>query len=158
MPTAVENGLIVGAFPTFGELIKLLTLSCTDCLTFVVVLLSPAMIVATFVLQNIHVSEAIEAGLQNFAAGLIIAAVAAELFPIMIDSAETPSYIGITIGILLLLVVIALVRVIIRSNRLAALSSCFFLQSIAGITFVFLFLIIISIVSTLVNNEMEVHK
>jgi hypothetical protein len=101
MPTAVENGLIVGAFPTFGELIKLLTLSCTDCLTFVVVLLSPAMIVATFVLQNIHVSEAIEAGLQNFAAGLIIAAVAAELFPIMIDSAETPSYIGITIGFLI---------------------------------------------------------
>jgi hypothetical protein len=56
------------------------------------------MIVATFVLQNIHVSEAVEAGLQNFAAGLIIAAVAAELFPVMVDSAETPSYVGITIG------------------------------------------------------------
>jgi len=57
-----------------------------------------AMIVATFLLTKVEVDIKIEAALQNFAAGLIIAAVAAELFPIMVDSSENASYLGISVG------------------------------------------------------------
>ena len=39
-----------------------------------------------------------EAGFQNFAAGLIIAAVAEELFPLMVEGSSSDSMIGITVG------------------------------------------------------------
>jgi len=57
-----------------------------------------SMILAIIALSNIEVGAKIEASLQNFAAGLIIAAVAGELFPVMLDSSKNPSYIGISVG------------------------------------------------------------
>jgi zinc transporter ZupT len=72
------------------------------------------MILASFILTQIEISGRVEAALQNFAAGLILAAgnyplsfpfsshvfilVSAELFPVMTDSNELPSYIGISVG------------------------------------------------------------
>lgn len=56
------------------------------------------MTLATILLTKVEATPQVEASLQNFAAGLIIAAVAGELFPIMLESGDTPSFIGITCG------------------------------------------------------------
>ncbi len=58
------------------------------------------MIAAIYLLTNVEVSPKFEAALQNFAAGLILAAVACELIPIMRDGNGdiTASYAGISIG------------------------------------------------------------
>lgn len=58
------------------------------------------MIFSSFVMMNHSVSELTEAMLQNFSAGMIISAVAAELFP-ELKNATTPKYItllGVTVG------------------------------------------------------------
>lgn len=57
-----------------------------------------SMILTSMLLSSIEVSPMIEAGFQNFAAGLIIAAVAEELFPLMLDGTPSESMIGITVG------------------------------------------------------------
>jgi hypothetical protein len=61
------------------------------------------MIAAIYLLTNVEVSARVEAALQNFAAGLILAAVACELIPIMRDGDgdTTASYAGITIGFII---------------------------------------------------------
>lgn len=95
----VESGFIIGAFPTickFNELFNIMYL----ILFFLFVL---GMIMATFFLSNIEVSDKVEAALQNFAAGLILAAVASELFPVLLEKTDGPSYIGITLGFLVAL-------------------------------------------------------
>lgn len=43
------------------------------------------MLLASMVLYSIEVSDHVEAAFQNFAAGLILAAVAAELFPLVAE-------------------------------------------------------------------------
>eukprot|EP01040_Poterioochromonas_malhamensis_P010505 gene10505-11436_t len=70
----IADGLLVGCFPTI------------------------AMIIASFLLTKLEVPVLVEAALQNFAAGLIIAAVAAELFPVMVDSEPLPCYAGVSGG------------------------------------------------------------
>ncbi len=66
------------------------------------------MIAAIFLLTNVEVGARVEAALQNFAAGLILAAVACELFPIMKDGNGdiNASYIGISIGFVIALATI----------------------------------------------------
>ena len=73
--TSVELGFVVGAVPTV------------------------AMLLSELALTNIETNKYVEATFQNFAAGLILAAVAAELFPLMITEV-TPeqTYIGVTVG------------------------------------------------------------
>lgn len=58
-----------------------------------------AMIASSLALTNIEVHKYLEAAFQNFAAGLILAAVASELFPLMITGV-TPeqTFIGVTVG------------------------------------------------------------
>jgi len=56
------------------------------------------MVVVSLVLYQIHVSDLVEAAFQNFAAGLILAAVAAELFPLVAQATDTESYVGVTVG------------------------------------------------------------
>ena len=56
--------------------------------------------VASFFLSQVTVSGVVEACFQNFAAGLILAAVAAELFPLLLAS-DVPAFqsiVGITVG------------------------------------------------------------
>uniref|UniRef100_A0A7S3M8C8 Uncharacterized protein n=2 Tax=Spumella elongata TaxID=89044 RepID=A0A7S3M8C8_9STRA len=87
--TGVGLGFFVGAFPTL------------------------AMMIASCLLTTYEVGPKIEACFQNFAAGLIIAAVAGELFPIMASSSEQNSVLGITIGFVGgLLVVFGLEKVV----------------------------------------------
>lgn len=57
-----------------------------------------AMLLASLLLSKISVSPVVEAFFQNYAGGLILAAVAAELFPLMLDAPKGQSMIGITIG------------------------------------------------------------
>ncbi|KAJ1433638.1 hypothetical protein B484DRAFT_447182 [Ochromonadaceae sp. CCMP2298] len=70
----VAFGFLIGCFPTV------------------------AMIVSEAILTNVEVSAQTEACFQNFAAGLILAAVASELFPILSDASLEDSTLGITIG------------------------------------------------------------
>lgn len=65
-----------------------------------------AMMVASIVLMNYKISETLEAGFQNFAAGLILAAVAQELFPLLSDIPGADGGIGLAIGFALGLLVI----------------------------------------------------
>lgn len=70
-----EQGFIIGAIPTF------------------------TMSLASLVFSNVEVSSKVEAFFQNFAGGLILAAVAAELFPLMLqDTNSSDCYIGVTCG------------------------------------------------------------
>jgi zinc transporter ZupT len=78
----IVQGLVVGLVPTVS------------------------MTLATLLLTKVEVSAQVEASLQNFAAGLIIAAVAGELFPIMMNSSDNASFIGITAGFVIGLAVI----------------------------------------------------
>jgi len=66
-----------------------------------------AMMIASWILAKFEVSLIVEAGFQNFVAGLILAhslteicpsLVAAELFPLMLEESKTDSMVGITIG------------------------------------------------------------
>ena len=59
-----------------------------------------SMVMASFFLSHVTVSGVMEACFQNFAAGLILAAVAAELFPLLLanDVSTTQSVVGITVG------------------------------------------------------------
>jgi zinc transporter ZupT len=59
-----------------------------------------SMTLASILLSSITVHSLVEASVQNFAAGLILSAVAAELFPLMIgeDVTTTDSMIGVTVG------------------------------------------------------------
>lgn len=59
--SAVDLGFGVGAIPTV------------------------CMLLASMVLYTVEVSDHVEAAFQNFAAGLILAAVAAELFPLVAE-------------------------------------------------------------------------
>eukprot|EP00595_Chromulina_sp_UTEXLB2642_P000206 CAMPEP_0196762396 /NCGR_PEP_ID=MMETSP1095-20130614/1835_1 /TAXON_ID=96789 ORGANISM="Chromulina nebulosa, Strain UTEXLB2642" /NCGR_SAMPLE_ID=MMETSP1095 /ASSEMBLY_ACC=CAM_ASM_000446 /LENGTH=218 /DNA_ID=CAMNT_0042113155 /DNA_START=34 /DNA_END=686 /DNA_ORIENTATION=- len=72
--TGVSLGFLIGAIPTIS------------------------MTLSSWLLSSIKVSTHIEAGIQNFAAGLILAAVAAELFPLMLEATRADSMIGITVG------------------------------------------------------------
>ena len=57
------------------------------------------MLVASFLLSQLEVESKIEAVFQNFAAGLILAAVGAELFPLLHKySTKSESIIGISVG------------------------------------------------------------
>ena len=72
--SAVELGFAVGAIPT----------AC--------------MILVSLLLYQIHVSDLVEAAFQNFAAGLILAAVAAELFPLVAQANDTEAFVGVSVG------------------------------------------------------------
>jgi len=72
-----------------------------------------AMLGASALLTNYEVGPATEACFQNFAAGLILSAVAGELFPIMANASDKNSCGGITIGFIFgLLIVYGLERVV----------------------------------------------
>ena len=57
-----------------------------------------SMICCSFLFSSVEVSVEIEACFQNFASGLILAAVAAELFPLIFDANSTNTRIGVTCG------------------------------------------------------------
>ena len=59
------------------------------------------MLLSSVVMAQIVVPEYIEASLQNFSAGLIIGAVAGELFPLLSGMDEGVRLVGITIGFIL---------------------------------------------------------
>ena len=59
---------------------------------------------------------------------------------------------------MILLVLGSLIKVILSVNRFDAIMSAFFWQSMAGIALVFIFLLVICVISSLVNKEMEVHR
>lgn len=65
----IADGLLVGCFPTIGKRVWDL-FEGLIALTFV----ASAMIIASFLLTKLEVPVLVEAALQNFAAGLIIAA------------------------------------------------------------------------------------
>lgn len=56
------------------------------------------MTLSSILLSNIQVSPSVEAIFQNFAGGLILAVVAAELFPLMLEGTVVNSMVGVTIG------------------------------------------------------------
>lgn len=57
------------------------------------------MLASSIALTNIEVHKYLEAAFQNFAAGLILAAVASELFPLMITGVtDDQTWIGVTVG------------------------------------------------------------
>ena len=58
------------------------------------------MLIASILLTNISVSKSVEATFQNFAAGLILAAVASELFPLMLTENVSPfdTWVGVSVG------------------------------------------------------------
>jgi len=89
--TSVQLGFLVGAIPTI------------------------AMLSSELALTNIEVNKYVEATFQNFAAGLILAAVAAELFPLMITEV-TPeqTFIGVTVGFAVALGILNGLEVIIE--------------------------------------------
>jgi hypothetical protein len=58
----------------------------------------PAMILAMIALSNVEVGMKVEASLQNLAAGLILAAVGCELFPLMVNGNRSDCFIGISVG------------------------------------------------------------
>lgn len=75
MTTSPENtAFLIGAFP------------------------SAAMLLAILLLTRVEISSLMEACVQNFAAGLILAAVAGEIFPILMGSSTIDASIGITLG------------------------------------------------------------
>ena len=60
---------------------------------------SAAMLVSSFLLSSLTISSTVEAMFQNFAAGLILAAVGSELFPLVSENtSEADSIIGLTVG------------------------------------------------------------
>lgn len=71
---SVELGFLVGAIPT------------------------AAMIVCSCVFSHVKVGPLTEACFQSFAAGLILAAVAAELFPLIMEAERQDIYIGVSAG------------------------------------------------------------
>jgi zinc transporter ZupT len=73
----VQLGFVVGLFPALS------------------------MFVASVVLANYQVSPHVEAAFQNFCAGLIISAVASELFPLMSEGTAVESVIGEILGFVL---------------------------------------------------------
>eukprot|EP01041_Mallomonas_annulata_P004408 gene4408-8771_t len=64
------------------------------------------MTLSSILLMKIRISGLLEATLQNFAAGLILAAVAAEIFPLLEEVEEVPGAIGLIIGFTLGLLLI----------------------------------------------------
>lgn len=56
------------------------------------------MLLASFIMMHVQVSDVIEATLQNFSAGLILAAVGNELFPLLSKCEGVQKALGITIG------------------------------------------------------------
>lgn len=56
------------------------------------------MIAASWLLTRVQVKEKVEAFVQNFAAGLILGAVAGELFPELLDHSRGVSLLGVTVG------------------------------------------------------------
>ena len=79
----IELGTLVGSFP---------------CI---------AMLIASFALTQITLTQHAEAFFQNFCAGLMIGAVAAELFPLLHEGAtKQQSIIGISVGIPVALIII----------------------------------------------------
>lgn len=63
-----------------------------------------SMLIASFALMNLKVPPLVEACFQNFCSGLILAAVAMELFPLMSPSSTTTSFdsvVGTTLGFIL---------------------------------------------------------
>lgn len=71
---AIELGFLVGAVPTFS------------------------MALCSLLFSSVEVSSEIEACFQNFAGGLILAAVGGELFPLMLDASPSNTRIGVTVG------------------------------------------------------------
>lgn len=57
-----------------------------------------AMLLASILFTNLQLSNNIEAGVQYLAAGLILAAVACELIPLMMEGKKENSFIGISVG------------------------------------------------------------
>ena len=70
----IELGLVVGLFPSLS------------------------MLLTSFLLFKLEVSSSIEASFQNFSAGLILSAVAGELFPLLSEGTELESVVGEIIG------------------------------------------------------------
>ena len=67
-----------------------------------------SMTIASVLLSSISVYGLVEASFQNFATGLILAAVASELFPLMVGEgvSQASSMIGITVGFFVGLVIL----------------------------------------------------
>lgn len=89
--TSVQLGFLVGAVPT------------------------AAMLLSSLAFTSFEVNKYVEATFQNFAAGLILAAVAAELFPLMItEVSPQQTFIGVTVGFIVGLGVLNGLEVVIE--------------------------------------------
>ena len=68
-------------------------------LAFLVALFpSLSMLFTSFLLFKLEVSSSVEASFQNFSAGLILSAVAGELFPLLAEGTELESVVGEIVG------------------------------------------------------------
>lgn len=93
------------------------------------------MLCASFILSQVEVGHQIEACVQNFAAGLILSAVAGELFPILLEDKTIPSIIGISVGFVVAMVIIyGLEHTIERIESMPDKSLLGFLQFSSGST------------------------
>ena len=72
--SSLELGFVVGLFP------------------------SVSMLSASFLLFRLEVSSHVEASFQNFSAGLILSAVAGELFPLLAEGTQAESAVGEILG------------------------------------------------------------
>ena len=87
--TPVELGLVVGLFP------------------------STSMLLTSFLLFKLEVSSEVEASFQNFSAGLILSAVAGELFPLLSEGSQLESVVGEILGFAVGLMVVYGVELLI---------------------------------------------
>ena len=72
--SAVELGFLVALFPSIS------------------------MLLTSFLLFKLEVSSEVEASFQNFSAGLILSAVAGELFPLLSEGSQVESVVGEILG------------------------------------------------------------
>ena len=85
----LELGLVVGLFP------------------------STSMLLTSFLLFKLEVSSEVEASFQNFSAGLILSAVAGELFPLLSEGSQLESVVGEILGFAVGLMVVYGVELLI---------------------------------------------
>jgi len=81
---------------------------------------SAAMLLVSMFMTTFSVGKSIEAIFQNFSAGLILGAVAGELFPLILDASPSVSWIGITSGFVFGFVFLNSVDPLIRFITLVA--------------------------------------
>jgi hypothetical protein len=67
-------------------------------------------------------------------------------------------YVGGTLSIIVLLIISALAQVFFSTNRLDAFNSAFFLQALLAICLVLLFTILVSYLSSVINDKFRGHK